>query len=268
MEAGTNNRSNGGVRYGGGLGALRYRLYSQWTTRGDSRFAPGLAANDGARTLSGGGRLDWSSSHNRFMLEGSGLTGQNRPLWLVPSPATQPARTDIIGGTSDLAGGSLLGRWTWSAPKSASVELQSSVDATHRLESIGDYRHRAVAADFQVHAAVGARHDLVAGFGERRVEESLDGSYGISLHPPEVGESIFSAFAQDEIALAGDRLALNLAAKLEHDTGPGWGVQPAVRLMWTLEPGHPHAWVAISRALHTPSLQDRNLQTRLPTRSR
>jgi iron complex outermembrane receptor protein len=259
-EVGTYDRGNGSVHYGGGLGAVRYRLYSQWTTRGDSRFAPGVAANDGAHALSGGGRLDWTSARNRFMLEGSGLTGQNRPLWIVPSPATQPTRSQIIGGTSDLTGGSLLGRWTWSNPNGASVELQSSFDTAHRLESVGEFRHQAVAADFQVHAAVGARHDLVAGFGHRRIDESLVGSYGISLHPPDGHESILSAFAQDDIALAKDRLTLNLAAKLEDDSGLGWATQPTARLMWTVKPGRQHAWAAISRALHTPSLQERGLQ--------
>ena len=46
----------GAVRYGGTLGAARYRIYSQWTRRDDSLIAPGTRANDGDRAHP---RLQW-----------------------------------------------------------------------------------------------------------------------------------------------------------------------------------------------------------------
>jgi iron complex outermembrane recepter protein len=60
------------------------------------------------------------------------------------------------------------------------------------------------------------------------------------------------------------RLTLSLGEKVERDTEIGWQIEPTVRLMWTVVPERQHAWAAVSRAVLTPSLEERGLHLTYP----
>jgi iron complex outermembrane receptor protein len=91
----------------------------------------------------------------------------------------------------------------------------------------------------------------------------MDGGIGYAFNPNRHQDQVFNAFAQDEISLAGRRIALTLGAKLEHSTGPGFSVQPTARVMWNLRPRQ-HLWAAVSHAVRTPSLVDEGIRVDLP----
>jgi iron complex outermembrane receptor protein len=171
-------RSNeqGAVRYGGTVGATRYRLYSQWTGREESLIAPGTRANDGSHSVTTGFRADWTASPGEFMIEGDFTSGQARALW--PNLDPSAGRDPIANDPSDTQGGHLLGRWTRPRPGGASLQVQAFVDIAGRQEPVLDYRRHAFGIDTQYHSPFGARQDLVAGAGYRFIEENFGGRVG------------------------------------------------------------------------------------------
>jgi iron complex outermembrane receptor protein len=261
VEAGRSGEQ-GAVRYGGTAGAARYRLFSQWTGRTESLIAPGTGANDASRSVTGGFRADWSTSPDGFTLDGAFTTSRARALWSNLNPQTA-ARNPIVDEPSDADGGHLMGRWTRTRPGGASLQVQSFVDIAHRNETIGDYQRGTVDVDAQYHTPLGAHHDLVAGAGFRFLREKFNGHVGLSLTPAEDTSSLSTVFVQDEIALFSNRLAVTLGSQAQYDSSAGAAVQPTARVMWKGLPRQ-HMWAAVSRALRTPSLQDRGIRATLP----
>jgi iron complex outermembrane recepter protein len=252
----------GAAHYGGTLGAASYRLYSQWTRRDQSLIAPGARANDASHSVTSGFRADWIGQPGTLMLEGDFTAGQERALWPNLDPQTA-AREPLANDPSNTQGGHLLGRWTQARQSGASFQIQSFVDVAGRQEPLGDYHRRAFGVDTQYHTALGARQDLVAGAGYRFSDETLAGHVGLSLTPAEGTSSLVTAFAQDEIALFGSRLAITLGSQVQYDSDTGAGVQPTARAMWKAFPRQ-RLWLATSRALRTPSLNERGIRVEYP----
>jgi iron complex outermembrane recepter protein len=252
----------GALRYGGTRGATRYRVYAQWTGRDQSLIERDLGANDASHSTTTGFRADWSRPSGAMTLEGGFTAGRARALWPNFDPHTT-AREPIANDPSDAQAGHLLGRWTRKRASGASLQIQSFIDVASRQEPVANYDRKAADVDIQYHTALGPRHDLVAGAGYRFSAESFAGHSGFSLTPAEDRSSLVTAFVGDEIAFFGNRLAVTLGSQVQHDSDSGAGVQPTARLMWKALPRQ-RLWAATSRALRTPSLQDRGIRVEVP----
>jgi iron complex outermembrane receptor protein len=226
----------GAVRYGGTLGATRYRLYTQWTGRNSSLIAPDTRANDGSHSVITGFRADRTTQPGTFTLEGGFTAGQVRALWPNLNPQTA-AREPLANDPTDTRAGHLLGRWTHTRPGGAALQIQSAVEISSRQEPVGSYDQQTFDVYTQYHTTLGAHQDLVAGGGYRVSDNKFAGHVGISLTPSEDASSLLTAFIQDEIELVGNRLAVTLGSQLQHDSYSGAGVQPSARVMWK---GLPH----------------------------
>ena len=259
---GGSSGAQGAVRYGGTLGAASYRLYSQWTGRDQSLIAPGTGANDASHSTTTGFRADWATKPDAFTFEGDFTAGQARALWPNLDPQTA-AREPLANDPSNTQGGHLLGRWTHTRAGGSSLQTQTFVDIGSRQEPIGNYDRRSFGVDTQYHTALGARQDLVVGAGYRFIDEGLAGHVGLSLNPAESHSSLATAFVQDEIQLFGNRLAVTLGSQVQYDSDAGAGVQPTARVMWKALP-HQRLWAATSRALRTPSFNERGINLVYP----
>lgn len=258
--AGTFDRSNVAIRYGGTTRQGAYRSYAQLSTHDDS-VGPQGAAGDHWRSATGGFRGDWSAGPEAFMVQGSVAAGQERPLWMKLDPALSASARST--GVSETQVANVLGRWTHARGHGAALQLQSFVDVAHRQEAIGEYQRRTADLDAVYHTSLGLRHDLVFGGGYRYIREAMDGGTGYRFTPNRAQEHLINAFAQDEIALAGRRVVATLGAKVEQSTGLGASLQPTTRLMWHFTPAQ-HLWGAVSRAVRTPSLIDRGIHIDYP----
>jgi iron complex outermembrane receptor protein len=196
------------------------------------------------------------------MLEGDFTAGQARALWPNFNPQTA-ASQPIANDPSDTQGGHLLGRWTHVRAGGASLQVQSFVDVAGRQEPIGTYSRRVFDTDTQYHTPLGSHHDLVAGAGYRFIDEMFMGNVGFSLRTPDNESSLFTAFVQDEIGLFDRRLAVTLGSQVQYDLDAGGGVQPTARVMWKGFPRQ-RLWAAASRALRTPSLEERGFALDYP----
>jgi len=236
----------GRFRYGGRAAKnLYYRVYGKYFARDSTVFATGRDGGNQWRMGQGGFRADWEASPaSLFTLQGDYYDGG----------IAQPGARNIA-----TSGGNLLGRWSHTFTKDSSLSLQFYYDRTRRLipgvfaEHLDtwdlDSQHR-------FHAA--GRHDIVWGLGYRVTRDNVTNITSLAFLPPRLVRQLFSAFVQDEITLAPDRVHLILGSKFERNDYTGFEYQPSVRLSWT--PNERHAlWAAVSRAVRSPSRIDKTV---------
>jgi iron complex outermembrane receptor protein len=208
------------VRYGGSAGTLRYRLFAQGIGLNDSRLAPGVPADDDSRSVTTGFRADWITKPDAFTLEGGVRTSRFRALASNLDPQTV-ALEPILTDPSNEIHGHLLARWTHARASGAALQIQSFVDLGGRREPLGDYDRHNFDVDTQYHTALPGGQDLVFGAGYRFIGEGVTGTVGLSLVPAAQRSSLVTAFAQDEIALFGDRLMVTIGSQAQYDSHVG-----------------------------------------------
>jgi iron complex outermembrane receptor protein len=244
--AGTFERVTGAIRYGGQNGeALHYRFYAKYFERDRSVFPDGTEATDAWYATQGGFRLDWSASDE------SALTLQGD---LYAGHGEQPFAPKLAQ-----SGGNLLARWTRSFSSTERLQLQGYYDRTHQFAP-GDFGDDLDTFDLdaQYQRDLSERQHIVIGAGYRFTHDEVENLPGsIAFLPAVLDQHLFSAFVQDEIALADDRTKVTLGSKFEHNDYTGFEVQPNVRIAHTR--AQHTLWAAVSRAVRAPSRIDRDL---------
>jgi iron complex outermembrane receptor protein len=250
----------GAVRYGGRLGATQYRLFSQWTGQDGTLTAPGIRANDSSSGVTVGFRADRVTRPGAVLVEGAFTVGRTHALWQNLDTRTR-ATAPISNDRSDSKSGHLLSRLTHTRPGGGTLQAQAFIDLASRQEPVADFDRQIIDVDTQYHKSL-ANHDLVAGAGYRFIDERFHGHTNISMDPAGSTASVVTAFLQDDIALFGNRLAVTLGSQFQYDSASGPGVQPTVRAIWK-GLSRQRFWAAASRALRTPSLEDRFIRLSL-----
>jgi len=241
---GTELRDFGAFRYGGALASnVFYRVYGKYFDRDSAVLPSGQDATNNWRMGQGGFRLDREDSDlNLLTLQGDVYSGR----------IAQAGLDDTA-----VSGGNVLGRWTHRMSLDSDFKLQFYYDRTHRFvpgtftEDLDTYD-----VDFQHRALLGERNDIVWGLGYRLLDDKVGNTPILAFLPAKVTRQVFSAFAQDEIALVKDRLHLTLGTKIEHNDYTGFEFQPSGRLAWNVSQRQT-VWGAVSRAVRTPSRIDR-----------
>jgi iron complex outermembrane receptor protein len=252
--AGTELKDAFGVRYGGVIApGVYFRVYGKYFERDDGKYADGSEAPNSWRMGQGGFRID-SEAH-----PGTQLTFQGDFYSGVEDQET--------GGSSDVSGGNLLGRWTRTTSADENTSLQVYYDRTHLAvpKPASDFAAAGVLKDnldtwdldFQHRGRWGERHQLVSGLGYRFTHDVLQNAPTVAFLPARLNQSLFSGFVQDEIKLR-EEVFLTLGAKLEHNDYTGFETEPNVRLQCNVT-SKQMVWSAISRAVRTPSRIDRDL---------
>ncbi len=98
----------------------------------------------------------------------------------------------------------------------------------------------------------GTRHDLVWGFDYRVSRDAVASTPVLAWDPSRRTQQLFSAFAQDEVALVPNRLRLTLGARYEVHESESGQILPTLRLAWTPS-DRQILWGAISRAVRAPN---------------
>jgi iron complex outermembrane receptor protein len=255
VGAGSFDRAQVTARYGGAFASGAYRVYSQWTARGDTRMT-GASPDDNWTIFTSGGRADWARGADEWTVDGSVKAGQGNTIWKLPLTAV-PDFAPRVSAASSFTLGHVLGRWTHRTGAGSSIQVQTSAAILDRQDFI-PLKETALDAQGQYHAKLGARHDVVAGGGARLVKSSTGGNFAVSFDPSNMHTLVSNLFVQDEVTLQPG-LRLTLGTKLEHEPRAGWGLQPTARLMWSPAPRH-HLWMGASRALRTPSPTDTSVR--------
>jgi iron complex outermembrane receptor protein len=244
-----------GMRYGGTLAPnVYFRVYGKFLDVEDGNLAGGQDASDSWRQGQGGFRIDaFPSAQNAFTLQGDFYSGDE----------------DLeSGGSSRLAGGNLLGRWTDTLSADADMRLQVYYDRTHLSDPFGASPFAPAGVlvddldtydlDFQHHFVIAGSNQVVWGFGYRLTHDDvMQEAPNFGFLPASLDRSLFSLFGQDEVRLRPD-LFFTFGTKIEHNDYTGFELEPNVRMRWALA-SNQDLWAAVSRAVRTPSRLDTDL---------
>ncbi|MEO5820010.1 MAG: TonB-dependent receptor [Vicinamibacteraceae bacterium] len=253
LTTGSEDRIAASARYGGTLGnGLSWRAWGKAFDRGPLARPDGSAASDGWRMGRAGFRADYRPNDtDDVTLQGdlhSGHEDQTSAALLYSAPYRQ-----LFDERADVDGRNLVARWTRTHSPQSETSLQVFTDHTRRSESLIGHTRSTLDIDFQHRQALGRRHDLVWGLGYRRGHSLLTNSDLVFFADTDHREWLASAFAEDEIQLAPERLTLTLGMKVERNVYSGVELQPNVRAMWSVS-SRDSIWTAITRGVRTPSL--------------
>jgi iron complex outermembrane recepter protein len=265
-EAGGGTQPQGfaAARYGGSLGAdTQYRVYGKFFSRGDEVLSNGTSETDAWRQGRAGFRTDSDfSAVDRFTLQGDIYDGHEN---------------EQTGGEANASGDNVLARWTHKLSDVSDFSLQTYFDQTHLADPVPGLTLGGVLLapsgnlyddlttydiDFQHRLQVGSLNRVVWGVGYRFIRDAVLDAPGLGFIPPDVDLNLYSAFIQDEVAVRSN-LSLALGSKLEHNDFTGYEVEPNARLSWMVA-ANQAVWAAVSRAVRTPSLIDRDLSEGTP----
>lgn len=249
----------GSFRYGGGNGKdFDFRIYGMAFGRA-AEFHPDHAPFDDWEMGQGGFRTDWQlNTRDSLTLQGDmykGYDGERVNVSLFVPPSTVQ-----FDDPHNVSGENVLGRWRRQVNEDSDFQLQIYYDRTSQLSPQLDETRNTVDVDFLYHLKPNDRNELLFGAGARWSPDSITQKFDtLDFEPHQETDHIYSWFLQDQIAIIPDRLSLIVGSKFEHNNYSGFEIQPNVRAIWT-PTEHQSLWVAVTRAVRTPSRLDTDLQ--------
>lgn len=251
VGGGAERHADIGLRHGLKVGDdLFLRFYGKYTDQDDLAPTGGIGGNDGYYLGRGGFRMDWLPEDGvRATLQGDIYGGKVRNDYLAFPTLPGGAPTPSVGG---VGGGNALGRVEKDLANDGMLTLQAYYDRTVRQTAVFDETRDTGDVELQGYLPLGERHELTAGLGYRASADRLGRTATISFFESERVTHLTSAFVQDAIQLAPERLTLSLGSKFEHNQFTGFEAQPGARLSYALATNHT-VWLAVTRAVRTPS---------------
>jgi iron complex outermembrane receptor protein len=249
------------VRYGGKHGKMTYRVYEESFSIGpEFHSQPGTVNNyDDWWTARGGFRTDWEAgSRDTLTFQGdifSSREGEQTSIAVFNPPSEIfPIFRDRVSG------GNLLLHWKHTLSTTSDIALQTYVDRVDRdRPQFGEKRDN-FDIDVVYHRATSVWNDLLLGGGFRINPDTISthdpGS--VDFLPAIRRDKLYTGFIQDEIKFVPDKLSLTVGIKLEHNAFSGFEFQPTGRLLYRPRP-HQSYWVAVTRAVQTPSRLDEDV---------
>ena len=259
-SAGNTDRANATVQYGGDIGAkTAYRVYEKYFDQApllDITGAEGGA--DGWHMLRAGFRSDSTlTAKDTLTVEGNLYDGREGEFGYELPSVTSPGLI-AVAEQIDMNGGFVQSEWNHVASDHSDFSLQGAFTRYSRGDPLEPEKRDTLDLDFRYHLQWGDRQDIVWGLGYRYTADRFGESFTVAFDPQARALQFFSAFVQDEIAVAPDKVYVTLGTKLDNNTYTGLGVMPSGRIAWMID-SHSTLWGAISRALRTPSRNDHDL---------
>lgn len=251
LGGGTEERTFGGVRYGGAVGEqLHYRVYGKFFNR-DALFHPTGSDFDDWRMAQGGFRADLDlPERNTVTIQGdlySGKEGQRTTLTTYQPPASQ-----IVDKDADLSGGNLSFRFDHIQSQRSDWTARFYYDRVSRHTATFEDNEDTLDLELRNRFRPTAGHELIWGIGYRLISDHFIGNQTTFFDPPRRTDNLYSAFGQYQLTLIPERLFLTLGSKFEHNDYSGFEMQPSGRLLWKPSPNQA-LWASIARAVRTPS---------------
>jgi iron complex outermembrane receptor protein len=249
-SAGADEPALGVVRYGRPAGRDGHvRAYVKAFGR-SAQFHPDDVDYDDWWKLQGGFRGDWSFGARALTVQGDvyGMELGQR----VTTVSYVPPFSEVLTRDAPLSGGNVLARWTGRTRAGTGFQLQTYYDRTRRDETPVAETRDTFDVDYQQRQRPWRRQEITWGLGYRVSAGRITTVEPTAFSPANRTDNLYSAFVQDEIAIARDTLRLALGTKLEHNAYSGFEMQPSGRLVWTMNPAHTFVW-SVTRAVRTPS---------------
>jgi iron complex outermembrane receptor protein len=251
-SAGMNEGYAAGVRFGGTVGTnFAYRIYGTSNDWLPSVDAMGTELNDTWSISQGGMRSDWQASQkDAITFDGEGYSGRIRDTAPVFSPTAPPVQ---VNTNYVVKGGHLLGQWKHTFNDRSATDVLGYCDWTGRSDTrfAGESRNT---CDFEIqhNYSFSSRHSLTWGGSVMTTGETKPDTFGSSFVPPSRADDSYSAFFQYDVMVVPEKWRVIAGSKFDQNEYTGFEYQPQIRAVWTPAKSHT-VWVAVSRAVRTPS---------------
>ena len=218
----------------------------------------GGAANDHWRGARAGFRLDKRIGADTYFLSGDLADVKAGDMFDNPS-LTLPGGSELLRSDKKFNSAFVLGRWRRQQDNGGEFSLQSYVDTT-RNDFSPVYREQRDTVDIQFQQHInGSIHDIVWGVGYQSSRDSTASSFITRFAPTARTLQKIGAFVHDDITLVPERWKIVLGARVDRNDYSGAEWQPNLRMLWTPN-RRQSAWIAVSRAVRTPSRADTDLR--------
>lgn len=242
-----------GVRYGGKLGDKgNYRVWAKgawYDTLQDSQ----LDFDNSWDSESTGFRADWEAGGRQFTLSSRLYKFANHAFGFdvvggLTIPVIDEKKGYQIYGSMANPDGSVLQAWFTSEQQAQPTFIDTSI---HQFD-----------LEYHREFALSNASRLTLGTGYRRIQSDLTGDDPTfaDFDPHNFTQDTFRGYALDRIALPDWNSELTLGLTLEHNDFTQFELQPTARMTWT-PTADMTLWSAISRAVRTPSLEERTLSS-------
>jgi iron complex outermembrane receptor protein len=244
------------VRYGGMTGKdFAYRLYGTSNYWLPTVNATGGDLNDTWNISQGGMRFDWKASpKDTVTFDGEGYDGRVRDIFEVLSPTAAP---NILKTEFVVKGGHLLSRWKHSVNARSATDVLGYCDWTNRADIFAGESRDVCDLEFQHNYAITDRQSVTWGGSILTSGQTGPNGFAATYVPLSRRDTTYSGFLQYDISMARDKLRVIAGSKIEHNNYTGFEYQPQIRGVWTPAKSQ-SVWVAVSRAVRTPSRAERD----------
>jgi iron complex outermembrane recepter protein len=259
ISAGGGNVTQGfmDVRQGGGNDTFSYRIYGKGYDQGPEYHYDNRQFDDWRRAQ-GGFRSDWKiDDRDTLTMQADiydGVAGERVRITTIAPPSAVN-----VDKNAELSGGNFLARWQRTL-KNGDIQLQAYYDRVNRLQANQAEYRNTFDVDFVHHFSLTDWQSVIWGLGVRVSPASVPQIVPTyTFDPDERTDHVYTAYAQDEIALSST-VKFTLGAKLLHSSFTGFDVEPAGQLLWTPTSKRTF-WASATRAVRTPSDIEDTLQT-------
>lgn len=258
LGVGSENRARLSARYGLELGENLYGALRLHYALRDELTREKAGAADGWSMARIGWRVDGKlSANDEIFFDADAYSGRiDQPFTFLL--ADEPPYIRDLDSTSPIEGGHVLLRWTRAQSTDSEFSLQTYYDYSRRDEKLITGDLHIYDLDFQHRRQFSERQEIVWGAGYRLHRDDFSKSVIAAFAPGSRSYGIASAFVQDEVTLAPNRVQFVWGTKLEHNDFTGYAFQPNMRLLWTPDQRQT-LWAAASRALRSPARADHDL---------
>lgn len=263
VGGGSGERIFGAARWGGALSKRSdLRVYAKGFQRDRSPDAP--SPSDRWDVEQAGARAEWSlGPATSLTVQGDVYSGHEEDRETVATLTPPFAAT--LAGEGSVDGGNALASFKAAAPWGGDLTIQAFYDRTRRSDVIHWESRNTWDVDVLQHLALAKVHDVTLGLGYRSTSDDIASGFTIAFRPETKRDELWSGFVQDDVWLA-PALRLTLGAKFEHNDYTGFEFQPDIRLLLT-PTRKATLWVAVSRAVRTPSRFERDARVDLQVAS-
>lgn len=242
-----------GARYGGKLGETgTYRVWAKAAWYETLTDSP-LDFDNSWESQSAGFRADWQQAGREVTLWSRFYDFSNHAFGFDSLVGTIPVIDkkkgyQLYAGVVNPEADSRLQAWFTTDQQAQPTFLDYTID-TYDLE-------------YQRGFALSATNRLSAGLGYRRVDSELVGDDPTfeDFDPHRFEQDIFRGFLLDRMTFASLDSELTLGLSLEHNDFTDFELQPTARFLWNAQQDLV-LWTAVSRAVRTPSLEERSLSS-------
>jgi iron complex outermembrane receptor protein len=254
-EAGT-AEGNAVARFGGAAGPNAfYRIGADYSDQAAAGSDGTPISRHGWNKTSFDFRMDWNPTVKDSVL----VAGQGYHS-VIGHDLVNPSASNPFPGSLDVQESSFSGNafahWQHNISEQSSIEWRVSWDRMNYGGAYAPQREGSVDVQFQHHVFLGNRNDVVWGLEFRQATAYITATPNFYVLPAHSERDLASVFAEDQIALVPGKLQFIIGVRAGYEKEFHVQVQPTGRLLWT-PTSRMATWVAVSRAIHTPSVFER-----------